>query len=193
MGKSDQDKFARMVQEAISTAFEEVKPTSNRIDEIINNPEVVSKFFKDLFTTSAEKKPEPILRLISDGANLKIGACTGKRTIANAKKVFKSFISSFFKKQGLDQPGSATGETPIDVYEMINYATSEQMFTSRSTYLDRMVMSQDQIIEFCEQHPDWLRQDGHATFFLIKRADYSGLVCQDSKFGSLRYQIWFFY
>jgi len=40
--------------------------------------------------------------------------------------------------------------------------------TSITPNLDKLVLTQAQIIRFCEKHPTWLRQEGHATFFLTK-------------------------
>ncbi len=45
------------------------------------------------------------------------------------------------------------------------------MFNSLSTDLDKLCLTQDQIIEFCTNHPSWLRQDGYGTFFLFKVKD----------------------
>ena len=112
-----------------------------------------------------------ILRLISGGQNLTIEALDGERTIAEAKKVFKSDIDSDFTNLGLNKPGLATGEMLMDVREITKGATFEQMFFSLSTDLDKIVLTQDQIIEFCEKYPAWFHQDGYSALFLIKRDD----------------------
>jgi hypothetical protein len=111
----------------------------------------------------------PFLRLISGNESLIIKALTGKLTIAEAKKTFKSYIDLDFKNWNLNKAGQKTGQIPkTDVYELVADATFVQMFGSLSDNLDKLVMSQSQIIEFCEKYPTWLRQDGYATFFLIK-------------------------
>ena len=51
---------------------------------------------------------------------------------------------------------------------MANDATFVQIFTELNSDLDKLVMTQAQIIRFCEKHPTWLRQEGCATFFLTK-------------------------
>jgi len=109
---------------------------------------------------------ESILKLIST-ESLLIEALDGKATIAEAKKVF-TYIDSDFRNWDLNKPGQATPEIKVAVYEMINNATFSQMFGSLTDNLDKLVMSQAQIISFCTKHASWLRQDGYGTFFLIK-------------------------
>jgi len=109
-----------------------------------------------------------VLRLISGNEKIMIEALDGQATIANAKNIFKSFIDTDFKNWGLNNPSSATGETLLDIHEMVRDATFNQMFNSLNTDLDKLVMTQAQIIRFCEKHPTWFRQGGLGTFFLIK-------------------------
>ena len=110
-----------------------------------------------------------ILKLISSSADaLIIEPLDGKATIAEAKKTFKGYIDPDFRNWKLDNPGKATAETGVAVYEMTANATFAQMFGSLADNLDRLVMTQSQIIRFCEKHAAWLRQDGFGTFFLIK-------------------------
>jgi hypothetical protein len=51
---------------------------------------------------------------------------------------------------------------------MVGDGTFVQIFTGISSDLEKLVMTQAQIIRFCEKHPTWLRQEGYATFFLTK-------------------------
>lgn len=119
-------------------------------------------------TVSELKLSNPYLRLISGGEALTISARDGSRTIAKAKNTFLSGVDRDFTSWGLDNKGGQTEETPVDVYEMIKDANFKQMFTSLSPDLDKLSFTQDQIIEFCEKHQDWLRTDGYATLFLFK-------------------------
>lgn len=97
-----------------------------------------------------------------------IEALDGKAYISDAKKTFKSGIDGDFKNWGLNQSGPATAETLVDVSEMVKDATFVQIFTGITPDLDKLVLTQTQIIRFCEKHPTWLRQEGYATFFLTK-------------------------
>jgi len=114
------------------------------------------------------KKNPSILQLISGGKKLMIEALDGKAYIYDAEKTFKSFIDPDFKKWGFNQSGSVTAETLLDVSEMTSDGTLAQIFIGITPDLDKIVMTQAQIIRFCEKYPTWLRQEDYATFFLTK-------------------------
>lgn len=97
--------------------------------------------------------------------------CNGLRKIANAEDTFKSYIDSDFKNWGLDKRGLSTLATNVSVHEMIKDATFAQMFGSLGSDLDKLCLSQHQIVEFCEKHAAHLRQESYATFFLFEKGD----------------------
>ncbi|MFZ4648578.1 MAG: hypothetical protein ACOYMB_02995 [Patescibacteria group bacterium] len=107
-----------------------------------------------------------ITRLIESG--VMIEACDGKTYISEAKNTFKSGIDGDFKNWSLNNKGNATKETLVDIHEIVEDAKFSQIFPSLNSNLDKLVMTQNQIIRFCEKHPTLLRQEGYATFFLIK-------------------------
>lgn len=109
-----------------------------------------------------------ILRKISGDEKLMIEALDGKAYILDAKETFESGIDENFKNWGLNQPGPATAETLLDVSEMTSDGTFVQIFTGITPDLEKLVMTQAQIIYFCEKHRNWLRLKGRATFFLTK-------------------------
>ena len=122
-------------------------------------------------------EPLPILKLISGGQGLVIGACDGKRIIAKAKEVFRSGIDSDFERWRANEPGQPTPKTVPDVHEMVKDATFSQMFGFLGADIDdvgsmrKYCFTQHQIIDFVEKYPDWLRADGYATFFLFQSHD----------------------
>lgn len=146
--------------------------------------EKVAKVIVDGFNKNQVKNN--FLRLISSTEELIIEALDGKAIIAEAEKVFKAYISSGFRNCNLNNSGKATEETAVAVYEMTANATFVQMFGSLADNLDQLVMSQSQIIRFCEKYPDWLRQDGYATFFLIKESGAYFVVYVDVRGDGLR-------
>ncbi|MFH0845811.1 MAG: hypothetical protein V1851_00185 [Patescibacteria group bacterium] len=99
-----------------------------------------------------------------------ISETTGEKTIAQSSDVFKGWIDSDFINWGTDKQGKSTERTKVEVYEMRRDATFEQMFTSLGD-IDKLCFEQEQIINFCLEHPDKLRKDGYATFFLFKVHD----------------------
>jgi len=159
--------LAIIIEKAISNAVKKTNADSDRVQAVIGKPGVIFNFFESLLADSVEAKPL-ILRLISGGEKIMIEALDGKAYISDAKKTFKSFIDGNFKNWGLNQFGSATAETLLDVSEMVGDGTFVQIFTGISSNLEKLVMTQAQIIRFCEKHPTWLRQEGYATFFLTK-------------------------
>lgn len=95
--------------------------------------------------------------------NIKIPALKGKKTIAQADDVF-SYLDSDFERWGMDKIGEKTEETELAVMEIVKDGTFKDIFVNPET----LVLSQEQIIEFCGNHGDKLRKDGYATFFLFK-------------------------
>ncbi len=113
----------------------------------------------------------PVLRLLTTEKKLIIKATDGKKTLAQAKDTFNGFIDPKFKNRGLDNPGVATPDTPIDMYEVIADATFKDMFCSLSGDLDKLCLTQSQIEEFCRTNNDLLQGDVYGMFFLF-REDY---------------------
>lgn len=126
-----------------------------------------------------------LIRLISGGENLMIEALDGKACLFDAKKMFQSYIDGDFEKWQLNKPGKATLEIFTDVYEWVPEGTFAEVFTSISSDLEKIVMTQNQILWFCEKHRTWLRQEGYGTFFLIKENGEYFVVDVGSIFQSL--------
>jgi hypothetical protein len=108
------------------------------------------------------------LKLISGAETITIGKTDGKGTIARAKDLFTGWLDSDFVNYGTDVKGKPTEEMPVRVYEMTKDGTFSQVFGGFGENLDRLCLSQDQIIRFVKDHKKWLRTDGYATFFLFK-------------------------
>jgi hypothetical protein len=118
-------------------------------------------------------------------ADLVIEPLTGERTISTAIDVFTSYIDTNFKNFGLDKPGSATPEISLDVREMIGDGTFFEIFAGIQVYsgnpldLDKIAMTQAQIIRFCEKYPNWLCQEGSLTLFLTrKKLNFLQTMCR---------------
>ena len=113
----------------------------------------------------------------SGAETLMLDALDGKETLVNATKVFSSGIDGNFKEWNTDKPGIATKEQTVDVHELVKDATFAQMFGSLGTDLDKLCLTQAQIINFCKKYPKWLHQDGYAIFFLFKVEDQFFVAC----------------
>ncbi|MFA6160038.1 MAG: hypothetical protein WC678_03040 [Parcubacteria group bacterium] len=108
------------------------------------------------------------LNLISAGHLLVIDACDGVEVIAGSDDMFEAGIDSDFKDYKADELGQATGETPVEVYEMTKDGTFTQLFGSLSGDISKLCLTQAQIKGFVRKYKSWLRTDGYGTFFLFK-------------------------
>jgi len=134
----------------------------------------MQKFLKNFPCVDvAETQPEiqPILRRLFEDETITIAACDGSKFISDAKSTFKIFLDSDFERWGLSKCGKSTVASNVSIHEMVKDATFVQMFGSLGSDLDKLCLSQHQIISFCVEHCDRLRQDGYATFFLFKESD----------------------
>ncbi len=142
------------------------------------DPELVALALQDIIEGkfNRRKKENAILKL-SKGDPIIVDACDGTETLAQAKETFKSGIDGDFKKWGTNKPSISTEDTAVQVHEMVKDATFAQMFGSLGTDLDKLCLTQSQIKNFCKKHPQWLRQNGYATFFLFKVEDQFFIAC----------------
>jgi len=97
-----------------------------------------------------------------------ISPTDGSRTIATALDVFIGAIDKIFDRWGTNKPELPAKETPILAYELAQDATFAQMFSSLSPDLDKLCLTQAQIIEFVATHPNQLRTECCGNFFLFK-------------------------
>lgn len=120
---------------------------------------------------------------------IEIDSSSGTETLAEAADVFTSWIDSDFKNWNTNKPGITTKEQAVDVHELIQDATFAQMFGSLGTDLDKLCLTQAQIKNFCKKHPNWLRTDGYATFFLFKVEDQFFVARVDVQSAGLRVSV----
>lgn len=113
---------------------------------------------------------EIYLKLISGAKTLFLDECDGQQTIANSKNIFYS-IDSDFKNYGANKKGVSTPKTPVEVHELIKDGTFSQIFGSLNLDLDKLCLTQDQILNFIKNHKSWLRTDGWGIFFLFKSGE----------------------
>lgn len=111
------------------------------------------------------------LSLVLDDKNLFISELTGKELIVNRRDVFFAYIDPKFSDFGLDSPCWPTDAINFRVYELENDLTFLDIFKSLSLNLNKLVFTQSQIVDFCENHRSRLRDEGYALLFLTKRND----------------------
>ncbi|MFA5934617.1 MAG: hypothetical protein WC827_01900 [Candidatus Paceibacterota bacterium] len=109
------------------------------------------------------------LKLISGDETIIIGETDGTDTIALARDVFTGWVDPDFVNYGTDVKGQPTKETKVQVLEMIKDGNLAQIFGGFGENLDRLCLSQSQIIRFVKDHSKWLLTgSNHGTFFLFK-------------------------
>jgi len=141
----------------------------------IENPKALKKALNKALNNDGNQvkdslKDKPILKLLSAGEKIILEANDSKSKIYGNNKIF-NYISIDFEKPEFNKNSCATSETFVDIYEIIEDAKLAEIFTSLNCDLDKLVMTQSQIVRFCEKHPTWLHQNGYATFFLIREND----------------------
>ena len=110
-----------------------------------------------------------ILKLISAGKRVVIGATAGTETLASTNDVFSS-VSPDFKNWGCDKAELATPDVAVEVYEQIEDADYPKIFGGLGQSLDRLTLTTPQIKSFVVNHAkDYLLEAEWTCFrFLFK-------------------------
>ncbi|MCB9810647.1 MAG: hypothetical protein H6779_02240 [Candidatus Nomurabacteria bacterium] len=117
----------------------------------------------DVLQQILEEKREYLRRL----KTVTLAPTQGSVTLAEAEDVFTGYLDSDFKNWSTDVSGEDTNEVTVDVHEMTRNGTYETLFESLGDPR-QLALSQGQIVEFCRNHRDSLRQGGYGTFFLFE-------------------------
>jgi len=124
---------------------------------------------KEKIAGLVENRASSFLKCLSTGKVLILDPTDGTEIIAKAKDVFNAYIDSDFKNYGCNVSESPSGKTKVHVFEMAKDGTFKNLFGSFGENLDRLCLTQSQIIQFCKKHADWLRTDGYGTLLLFKK------------------------
>ncbi|MBI2065717.1 MAG: hypothetical protein HYT68_01470 [Candidatus Zambryskibacteria bacterium] len=169
----------RMVVDAARKAAEEaIKELESRkvlteanFQRVLAQGDKVASAVKTTVSTTLAELAENVvgrLKLISGSSKIVVAATDGKKTLANARDVFTTYVDSDFKNWDCDVPAGPTAETEIAIYEMVKDGTFAQLYGNFGENLDRLCLTQAQIRVFARDHRNWLRADGWVTFFLFK-------------------------
>ncbi len=97
-----------------------------------------------------------------------IESTDGNKLIYNAKTIFKAGINSEFNNWPLTKKGPETKKTLVSIYELFRDGFGKEVFNSFGVDLEELVLTQNQINNFCETQPDWFCDDHYMTLFLAK-------------------------
>lgn len=154
-----------LIKTTIERVQNEKSLFGSALRKLVNSSE---EELKDFLERKIEKKINGILRLISGAEVLTLKASNGSRLIYQSASTFKSNLDVGFVDWGLNKEGIATPETKIQMHEIVANGNFMAIFKSLPGNWNQKWLSQNQIIDFCEQLPDWLQSNGYATFFLCK-------------------------
>jgi len=109
-----------------------------------------------------------ILQRIFVRDKFELPATDGWDIIMYSPDVF-SYVSPDFRKEKMDLPSKMTGPTDLQVYSMIDGQdwNHQKYFSSLDSNLDRLCLTQHQIIEVCRRYRGLFSEDV-ATFMLFK-------------------------
>jgi hypothetical protein len=108
------------------------------------------------------------LGLISGAESVVLNATDGSETINNAEGTFTAFLDSDFRGWGCEVKSNPTDRMEVEVYEMFREGDFSRIFRGFNNDLDRLCLTQSQIIQFVKDLSKWLNTDCQATFFLFK-------------------------
>lgn len=95
---------------------------------------------------------------------VELPATAGSMTIAQSGNIF-GWLDRGFKGWGTDVPSADTAPATALIYEMKDDGNFRSLFSSLGEGWRSRQPTQGQIVAFCREHPDKLRQDGYGTFF----------------------------
>lgn len=108
-----------------------------------------------------------ITKIMFGNESFPIEASDGKRIISSSENIAR--IGSNFKKFGLDKPSQSTKKINVVIHEVTVNGTFFEIFSGINQNLSKLVLTMAQIILFCEDHHDKLRQRGFGNFFLTEK------------------------
>jgi hypothetical protein len=101
----------------------------------------------------------PHLKKIQTGITIK--ATKGTETIS--KSGF-CYIDSDFKNWGCDVPSVKTKKIEVDIYEQEIDGTYQDIFNSFGVPLENLCLTQEQIIDYCQENKDKINTYTHFLF-----------------------------
>lgn len=166
MGKISIDQSHALIQ-VLATNIDWNTVDTNQVQKIITNPKGAGLEFQNFLNSFGVSKNTPTDYLRKLVSNWMLDECDGKSTIADSTEIFYS-IDPDFENYGANEKGVATPKIPLEVHELVKNGTFSQIFNSLNSDLDKLCLTQNQILNFIKNNKNWLRIDGWRTFFLFK-------------------------
>lgn len=102
---------------------------------------------------------------------ISINETSGERTIAESDRLFRRHIDHSFEKLGQSHIAVQKPKTRLCVYDLVKDGNFKDYFGSLPSNFDQLCLTQDQLIQFCEEYSEQFIE-GYTVFFLLKESSY---------------------
>ncbi len=144
--------------------YEDMQRIVSKGDEMSTQ---VKGFLRVLFTKLAENITGH-LKLIPGSQTITLNKTDGKAIIGTATNVFTGHIDPDFNNFGCNIAGLPTGPQDVQVHVLIKDGDFRSIYGKMKRSLDGMCLSQGQIIQFVQEHCNFLSGEGTTVSFLFK-------------------------
>ena len=87
--------------------------------------------------------------------------------------------------KALEENANVVSRLPLDIHEIVGDGTAAEIFQAINPNFRRLALTIEDIVDFCERHPVWLRQLGREKLFLTERNGNLFLVVVSAHIDSL--------
>ena len=111
----------------------------------------------------------PLFQLVADSSNRTIEALDGKIKLSDFKDSLVDY-DNFIKYHGLSSNYKAvpTGKINVEINKLVKSATSLEIFYSQEYNMDKYVMTQSQVVQYCRNNFARMIKHDTKSLFLIK-------------------------
>jgi|GEM_PF-3648813 len=118
----------------------------------------------------------PLFKLVVDSKNKKIQALDGKTKLSDFKDSLDD-RDNFIGFNGLNKNYEAvpTGKISVEVNQLVMSATPREIFNSKEYKIDKYVMTQSQVVQYCRNnYAQMIKEDTKSLFLLkgVKKNEY---------------------
>lgn len=110
----------------------------------------------------------PITSLVVNGREFPINSTKGEKTISKATDLFTVWIDEKFETSGFNKPGKPTQKILAKIHKINREESLVKTFSSISLDFNKLVLEQEQIIDFCADYPYLFLQEDVGTLFITK-------------------------
>lgn len=115
------------------------------------------------------EEPDPHAQLIYGSQNIVVGASSGMETFAAYPEEFK-LRSPWYQGPIPETPPTPSDAVEVEVHEMFKSSEStEKIFRGFGVPLEKMCLTESQVVLFIKNHRNWLVKERAVNIFLLRR------------------------